>query len=275
MKVIRIPMRSLHNEEWFELQIVYKGKIIFYGPAVLGLQKLWERYVLLYNTADDLVQVLRQSALTKDIQAADKKRDKAFKGLYTLVKGSLQQANENKLKAAERLFILLKEYRKSIVNKTYNEESGALYNLLKDLAGGYAADVTLLGFGEWTTALKQAQDEFLALYDERQAESLAKPKEELVLVRAEMNVLYTAMMNMLDALLEGDGLGGDTVIDPESLKDGVYEADVPDHLRGNVVYNFVLDWNETLKKYHNTLQQRAGRRAKTKNEDEDSEAAED
>ena len=275
MKVIRIPMKSLHNEEWFELQIVYKGKVLFYGPAVLGLQKLWDRYILLYNTADDLVQVIRESSLTKNIRAADKKRDKAFQGLYALVKGSLNQASETKLKAADRLFVLLKGYRKSIAHSTYNEESGALYNLLKDLTGAYASDVALLGFSEWVADLNHAQDEFLALYNERQKESLAKPKENLEQIRSEMDVLYTAMMNLLDALLTGDGLGGDTVVDPESLKDGIYEADVPDHLRGNVVYNFVLDWNETLKKYHNTLQQRAGRRAKTKNEDEDSEAAED
>jgi hypothetical protein len=275
MKVIRIPLKSLHNEEWFELQITFEGKVIYYGPAVLGLQKLWVRYAELYETADKLLQVIRESALTKDVEKADKKRSKVFRGFYGLVKSSLQQPNADKLKAAERLFIVLKEYRKAILKSTYNEESGALHNLLQDLTGAYSADVALLGFTEWTTALEQAEREFLALYNERQAESVAKPQEELALVRAEMDALYNAMINILDAVLMGDGLGGDTVVDPESLKDGVYESDTPSHLRGNVTYNFVQEWNETLKKYRNALQQRAGRRAKNKNEDENPEATED
>ena len=257
------------------MQIICKNKIVYYGPEALGLQKLWQRYVPLYHTADKLLQVIRESALTKDVRAADKNRDKAFRGLYTLVKGSLQQADEHKLKAAERLFVMLKRYRKSVVDRTYNEKSGTFYNLLQDLTGACAGDIALLGFAEWTTALGRAQEEFLSLYGKRQAESVAKPKEDLRMIRNEMSALYAAMMNLLDALLQGDGLGGNTVVDPESLKTGVYESDTPSHLRGNVVYNFVLDWNETLKKYHNIIRQRAGRRAKAGNEDENPEIAED
>jgi hypothetical protein len=269
MKIIRIPLKSLHNEEWHELNVIFKSKILHYGPEALGVQRVWGRYLLHYATSDKLLQITHKSTLTDEVVEADKKRDEVFQGFYAVVKGSQKQPNEDKLKAARRLFVVLKEYQKSILYSTYNEESGALRNLLQDLSGTYAADVALLGFTDWATSLEQAERDFLALYGERQDESVAKPKEDLQLIRAEMESLYVAIINILDAILQGDGLGGDTVVDPESLKDGVYESDTPSHLRGNVVYNFVLDWNETLKKYHNIIQQRAGRRSKNKNEAED------
>ena len=275
MKVIRIPLRNLRNEEWYEAHTDFKKEVLRYGPEALGLQNLWLRYIPLYNKADKLLEVTPKSALTKDVEDADKKRDEVFQGLYALVKGSQKQPNENKLNAARRLFIVLKEYRNDILHSTYNQESGALRNLLQDLTGPRAADVTLLGFGDWTTALSQAEQNFRAVYDERRYESVAKPKEDFKLIRTRMDTLYTSSVNVLEAQLEADDLGGDTVVDPNDFKDGIYEADVPDHLRGNVTYNFVLDWNESLKKYHNALQQRAGRRAKDKNEDEDSEIEEE
>ena len=269
MKVIRIPLKSLHNEEWHELNVIFKTEVLRYGPEALGVQRVWGLYLLHYATADKLLQITHKSTLTDDLVKADKKRDEVFEGFYAVVKGSQKQPDENKLKAARRLFVVLKEYRKSILHSTYSAESGALRNLLQDLTGPYAADVALLGVADWRAALDQADQAFLTLYGERHDESLAKPKEDFVLIRGEMESLYVAMINILDAILQGDGLGGDTVVDPESLKDGIYESDTPSHLRGNVVYNFVLDWNETLKKYHNMIQQRAGRRSKNNNETEE------
>jgi hypothetical protein len=54
---------------------------------------------------------------------------------------------------------------------------------------------------------------------------------------------------------------GDIVVDPEALDDEDHEAGGNKDLYGNVTYNFVIAWNEEVKKYRNLLAQRAGRRA--------------
>jgi hypothetical protein len=69
-----------------------------------------------------------------------------------------------------------------------------------------------------------------------------------------------------------DGQGGDVVVDPEDLKIGPYEDSVPEILRGNVMYNFVIVWNETVKKYHALLAARAARKEKEDGTDSDDES---
>ena len=269
MKTKRISTKKLHNEEWLGLSLDFKVQILFYGAAVLGIEGLFNQILPLLEQADKLMVVLRKSVLTPDLEVADKKRDDLFRGLSDVVKGSLQQPVANKQKAAARIKSLLDVYKKSILSSSYAEESSAIHNLLQDLKGAYNADVSLLALGEWVTAIEQAEEEFQAIRSERSHESLAKPRGDLQKIRLQVDALYQAIIALLDAHLLAAGLGGDVDIDPDSLKDGIYEADVPDHLRGNITYNFVIAWNETLQKYYNLLAQREGRRAhKAETEDE-------
>ncbi|MDR2811449.1 MAG: DUF6261 family protein [Tannerellaceae bacterium] len=273
MKVYRFSLTSLHNEEWFDLHLKYTTTVDAFGAGAIGLDKLMDSYLPVFHKADNLLQVIRKSPITPEMDAADKKRDNVFRGFAAVVKGSLKQPNEEKSKAALRVFDVLNGYRKSILNSTLSEESGALYNLLQDLHGAHAADVTLLGFSDWTAALAQAEQEYLALYNERIDESASKPKEVIRPIRVQLDTIYTAAMNILDAQLLIDGLGGDTILDPEDETPeegggGPVEDSQPiaPKTAANVVYNFVVNWNEQLKKYHYTLQRRAGQRAKNKTE---------
>jgi hypothetical protein len=272
MKTIRIPLRRLHNGEWFSLFTNLKDTVIRFGANTIGVTDLFNLLLPLYIAADKALLTLQKSVYTKEIEEADKTRDELLQGFFGTVKSALKQPNANKQKAAERLHNLLQRYRKSIAGVSHAEESAAIYNLLEDLAAPtYAPDVTLLALGEWITAIEQAEENFLAFADLRKNESVAKPKEEIKKIRSEMEVLYTAIMNSLDIKLLAAGLGGDIAVDPEDLDNGPHEDGyvfVPE-TSGNVIYNFVIDWNETVKKYRNLLQQRAGRHAQ-EIEDEDS-----
>ena len=267
MKTIPIKLTSLRNEEWLGLMLDFKLLAVFFGVAALGIGDLFNQLILLFEQADKLMVVLRKSVLTPELEQADKQRDGFFRGLSDVVKGSQQQPVADKQKAAIRLNNLLNGYHKSISKGNYAEESPAIYNLLQDLKGAYAADVALLALGEWVTALDQADRDFQAIRGERTQESIAKPRGDLRKIRAQVDALYHAIIAILNGKLLAAGLGGDVDIDPDSLKDGIYESDVPDHLRGNVAYNFVIAWNETLKKYHNLLAQREGRREAANSEE--------
>ncbi|MDR1556552.1 MAG: DUF6261 family protein [Tannerellaceae bacterium] len=271
MKIIRIKSRSLHNEEWFGFYTDFEKQVSHFGKETLGIEELFTRFIPLYDKADKLLLVLRKSVYTKEMEEADKRRDELFQGFYGVVKSSQKQPDNAKQKAALRLYNLLRGYKKSVLKGNYVEESSAIYNLLQDLLGTYAADVALLALTEWVTAIDRAEQDFLASRTERKEESVAKPKEDLSQTRGQVDVLYNAMANVLEAKLLADGLGGDIVVDPDELDDDMHEeGDEAHELHGNVVYNFVIAWNETVKKYRNLLQQRAGRRAK----DNESEAAE-
>jgi hypothetical protein len=265
MKVLRIPVKKLHHEEWFNLYTKFKECVERFDAATIGIKALYEQFLPLFDKADKLMVVLSRSVYTKRIGVAGKKRDKFFRGFYSIVKGSLSQPDATKQAAADRLYNLLRVYRKHILLSNFAEESSATYNLLEDLRGKYAADLTTLQLNDWVDAIDRTEQEFLATREERQDESVAKPKENLIQARAQANILYSAMITLLDIRLLADGLGGDVSVDPEDLDNEIREDNDPftPERHGNIVYNFVIDWNETLKKYHKLLQYRSGRRDKT------------
>lgn len=269
MEINRLNLSHLHNEEWFGVFVDLFAEVPKYGAENLGIADLIARLLPLYNTADKLLLTLQKSPFTTKMVKADKDRDAAFRSLTDAVKAALGLPNEADRDAADRLRILLTSYRKSVLSSSYTEESNALYNLMEDIDGKYATDVTLLGLGKWVNNLREAEQKFQSYRAERTQEDIAKPVEELRKVRRQMDALYHSIINVLYASLMADGLGGDVAIDPESLKDGVYESNVPSEQRGNIVYNFVIAWNRILKKYENLLATRAGRRAKEKEQQPD------
>jgi hypothetical protein len=262
MKVIRISLQSLWNEEWFKLYTEYKAGVNRFNEETLGIEPLYLLFLPLLDTADKLLETLRKSSYTEELEDADRKRDELFSALCNVVKTSKKQPAPAKSEAASHLYNLLRGYRSQILKGSYANESSSIYNLLTDLKSAeYASDVALLGVSEWTTALKEAENNFLALYSKRQHESVAKFKGNLVEVRKEVDALYIAMANSLDGQLLADGLGGDIIVDPISLDTSVHVGDevFAPETHGNIPYNFVVDWNETVKKYRNLLAQRAGR----------------
>jgi hypothetical protein len=273
MKIIAVALKDLHNEELFEFSTDFKGKVEYYGKDKLDIKDLFNQFVSLYEKMDESLETLQKSFYTKELEEADRKRDKLFRGLFNVVKASQMQPDVAKGKAAERLFILLGRHKDLILSGNHAKESAAIYNLLQDLRGKvYAPDVTLLALADWVTAIDQAEKEFLSFRAERTEESVAKPKEAMKQIRQQIYPYYNAMIDVMSARLLADGLGGDVVVDPKDLdKEGHFEEDEDHHLHGNITYNFVIDWNETLKKYHTLLAQRAGRRnSKDKPEDPES-----
>jgi hypothetical protein len=265
MKTIRVRLKALRSEEHFQFFTEFKELIEHFSASALELVKLFAGLVILYAKADKLLHVLRASNYTHYLEAADRIRDDVFRGFCEVVRGSLKHPDEAKRKAAGRLSLLLKGYRKAVLDESYAAESAALHNLLQDLNGSRKADVTLLALTDWVTAISRAEQAFLDISEKRATESYDKPKSDLRLIQNKMNSLYTAMINVLDAQVLAESLSGDTDTDPEDLDnedrfDG--EKDQSHELHGNVSYNFVTAWNVRVKKYHNLVAQRAGRRAK-------------
>ena len=232
-----------------------------------------------------MAQGLYRSDFTRKMKDANKKREEICRGFFGVVKGSQKQLSEEKQDAAMRVSNMLEGYINSILKGSYAEVSAAIYNLLQDLRGKYAADLTLLGIAGWVDTIAQAEQHFLTFRDERYEENMAKPQEKLHEIRTESDIVYTAMMNAVDGELIALGLGGNIVLKPENPNEGgnegggsgpVEESAPQAHTTsGNVIYDFVAAWNDVLKGYRNLLHQRAGRKEKLKSEEEEEEEEED
>jgi hypothetical protein len=262
MKVIRVDLSRLRNEEWFRLLAEFKGMVEKFGHLVLNIKDLYLLFLPLFYKADKLLLVLRKSVYTEEMEVADKERSIYLGSLYRASKDMLHIPGDAKKEAAKRLYNLLRQYR-VYMNGSYAEESATIYNLLQDLGGKYKSDVTLLALGGWVDALRQAEDRFLEVRAKRLEETGEKPKESLPEIRTQIDLLYNSMISTLDIKLVADGLGGDIVVEPGDLDTGIWEDGdpTPPEQRGNVVYNFVIKWNVILQEYHNLLAGRAGRAA--------------
>ncbi|MDR2118304.1 MAG: DUF6261 family protein [Tannerellaceae bacterium] len=269
MRILKIDLKRLHNEEWFNLFTDLFALAPVYGVQVLGIKGLFDLLEPLYEKSDMLLQLMRKSSYTEKLSEAEKGRNTLFRAMYGVIKASQSLPEETKRDAAKRLFILASEYRKSVLHKSYSEETGAIFNFLQDLQGAYAADVALLQLGSWVSDLQAAEQKFVDIRAQRTKEDIQKPVEKLGDIRKQADILYNGIVDALYVKLLADGLGGDTVVDPEELKTGPYEENVPEEQRGNVVYNFVIAWNRVLKKYADMLAGRAGRRVKDQDPEED------
>jgi hypothetical protein len=267
MKINPIDRHHLHNEQWFGFYGDFKKLVERFGPAVLLILNLFNLFLPLYGKADRHMLILRKSVYTADMAEADKKRASFFRSLLKTVQGLLNHPDEAKQNAARRLDNLLTQYKQYAVKGGYDEESSGIYNLLQDLAGPYAADVTTLAAAEWVEAIHLANEEFNAARALRMQETIDKPKEPLPEIRKKVDKLYNNMSAVINAKLVIDGLGDDILVDPDDLKTGIYEDETPEEQRGNVVYNFVIAWNEYVKHYNNVLAVHAGHLAKKKETD--------
>jgi hypothetical protein len=265
MQFVQIDLTRLRNEEWFAFYSELWELIPVYGAQTMGVDGLLALMEPLYLKANRGLATVRKSFFTEEMREASLRRNRLFSGFYSTVKAArILTAGQEDADAAERLFILLTHYRKLALNRSYTEESAATLSLLQDLQGKHAADVTALGLARWVESLHLAEQKYVAYRTAQMQEDLKKPVEKLRNTRIQMDALYKSLTQALYSRLLADGLGGDKVVDPNDLKTGTYDDDVPPERRGNVTYNFVIAWNEIVRKHLHLLAVRAGFRAKRK-----------
>jgi hypothetical protein len=109
-------------------------------------------------------------------------------------------------KAADRLKILFDTYG-NVAKKPVNEESSAIYNILQDLKGKYAADIDTVGAGQWVTELETRNAAVERLVKERFDETASRCDIVLKTARTELDAAYAAIRKRVNALVEVEGAG--------------------------------------------------------------------
>ncbi|MDR1344168.1 MAG: DUF6261 family protein [Tannerellaceae bacterium] len=271
MKLLKVKRHYLHNEEWFMFYTDFKNTVRRYGAVRIGIGELFSRFIPLYKNVDRLIEITHKSIYTKEMKEVDKNRDTIFRAFIAIAKNMQIQSDTVKKNSAAHLHNLLDSYSKKIVRGSYNEETSAISLLLQELEDRYAADVDLLNLEQWVDDLRNANQNFNNLFNTRTQETIDKPKENLFNYRRKIDMLYSGIEKVLDAKLVLDNLSGNRVVNPESLDTEVHEEgesfDPLNH--GNIVYNFVIDWNERAKTYRTLANLHLGRRAKDKSQDSD------
>jgi hypothetical protein len=200
MKIKRIALNKLRNEEWFNFFTELKTFVEETFPEVTDIEALFAVFMELYVMADDLLEQVRKSSFSALIVQYDEARDNTFRGLYGTVHTALRHYDAEKRTAAERLVPLFDHYD-NVADKPYNEETSTIYNFLQDLrAGKYEPEVTALDLAGWISELERANKQFETAIFERNREYAGKTELTMLDIRKKTGRVYLELVERIEAL---------------------------------------------------------------------------
>jgi hypothetical protein len=231
MKITKIDASRLRNDEHFQFHTNFKTLVSKAGAAALNVQPQFEAYLTLYAQEDEALKKIMKSAITADIQDADKQRDLLFRGMTDANKSALNHFNPAVREAAKRLKIVFDTYG-NLAQKPLNEETSGIYNLLQDLNGKYAQDAATAGLTDWMAELGASNAAFDQLTIARYEESGMKTDLVMKECRKAVDEAYRALIERINAyaLIAADAAYAD----------------------------FIPTFNAVIEKYSNTVEQRRG-----------------
>jgi hypothetical protein len=204
MKVKRFNLVQLRNNEHFQFYTDFKQLVQENNPETLNIAALFAVWLALYVKEDEAFKKILKSALTAEMQAADKQRDVTFRGLAEVRLTAEKHFNQEVRAAATRLKIVFDTYG-NLAKLPLNEETAAIYNFLQELKGTYAADIQTIGATDWVKELEANNLAFENITRDRYDESALRSDLVLREVRLEIDAAYRDIIDRLDALclLEG------------------------------------------------------------------------
>jgi hypothetical protein len=205
MKISRIYLINLRNDEHFQYHTEFMDLVTEHGAAALKIQPQFEAYLALYGTEDDGIKKIRKSALTAEIQAADKARDTIWSGMIHMNAAALKHFDPAVQEAGKRLKVLFDTYG-NIAKKPLNEQTSAVYNILQELKEKYAADVAAANIKPWVDELEARNLAFEKLMKDRFKETDLKTDVIVKEARAALDTAYQDILARISAcaLLEGE-----------------------------------------------------------------------
>lgn len=240
MKILKLKYDRLRNEEHFQFQTEFSGLVERFSPVTLNIETVFNAYMASLEKEYVALDVIRKSANTDKIIAADEKREGTTSGLRDTVKGATNHFSPAKRNAANRIEIVINHFG-NLNDMPYDEQTASIRTMIDKLHNEYAEDVEILQLGEWLTELQTNNNEFEELMSERYSEGAGKTQLKMKQVRTEVDAAYRKVITRMEALVE--------LNDPE------------------VYIPFINELNIRIEKYNNILAQRKGNNNKPGGED--------
>ena len=185
--LISPALSKLNASEYLNLMTRLRTLIETATPTALGLtDEEFEEFKALVAKLQNRVNYTSASALTAQLDGIDKQRDSLLTFLFSIVQNGVNLPLEAQRAAAEALALIIRPYA-NIQRLPGQQETVQVNGLLVDLAAeAAAAHVTTLNLTAVVEALKEQNDQYAALTQQRTLESDAKATENIAELRARM-----------------------------------------------------------------------------------------
>ena len=139
-----------------------------------------------FSRLNDTLLIDEGSVKTEKLSVLDSLRDTTWSAVGARIRATLLSPVEEEVESAKVLKRVFDLYG-NIRNMSYNEETGALTNLVEDFEKPEnVAHCEKLGMTQWVAALKGQNLDFVALLDARNAELAGKDSGDVKTARAEI-----------------------------------------------------------------------------------------
>ena len=238
MKINKIYAYNLRNDAHFQFYTEFRNLVQKEEAVKQKIASQFEEWLPLYDKEDAALKKIQKSAITAQIQDADRARDEIYAGMVETSNAALKHFGEEVRGAVARLKILFDTYG-DVNRKSLNEQTSAVYNILQELKGKYAPDTALVGISGWISELEARNNAFADLMRERFDETAARSDIVLKESRVEVDNAYFAIRERVNALAIVEGLS-------------VYES-------------FIRTFNAVIAKYALLAKPRGGRQSAPQN----------
>ena len=203
MKKIAIIMylKNARNSEHYNLQEQFLRVIPADFATQYGLTQLRNSYLSLFEKEDEAYLQSQAFADTKKIEAQDSVRDQRLRYVDLSVQSKGLSTVASEVEAAEKITFAMKPYVGAAA-KPYAENTAMIMNLVKKLQSDeYAPYVQTLGLTDAVTALKAANDQFIAAYSHRaDAKRVRTVTDNLKTIRPQVDNAAQKLFDGINAL---------------------------------------------------------------------------
>ena len=234
-QVEKIVLSRFRNNEHFQYMTDVNEMVIKATPTALNLDGVFPEYSSSYTGLDKVLRVDQGSIKTELLIGADGTRDNTWRGLFARVKSTLLSPVPEEVESSKIIKRVFDLY--GIVHKlSYNEQTAATSNLIDDLeAPANASHCSTISITAWVTLLKEQNNSFQNLLNERNSEYANKISGDVKAARQIIDPLYEKMVERINATVVLD------MATPEAQK-------------------FIKELNQKIKYYETTLVSRAGKK---------------
>jgi hypothetical protein len=209
MRVISsIYLSHLHNGENVAFHLETLEQLDHAGLSGLGVQEQVDEYRTVQAELKLSLDVFSASDLSTELIRMDKQRDRSYSAFKSYIKVYLNDDDEQKIEAAERIMSVIRKSASEVGNPLLlgmTKETTALSSLIRNLEP-LAGDIELIGASNRLNRLKETNQQFTGLQFDRTIEQSLKHSGDVKAARIVADAVYKKITERINAqiLLNSD-----------------------------------------------------------------------
>ncbi len=199
IQIKSLPQSQLRNSEHYQFMSDMKQQIVQLTPTALGLESVYSVFEFALGIEDVCLRIEKGSSKSLNLNELDTRRDTTWTALQAMLKAYSFSPFPAEVESSRKLTRIFDLYG-NIRRQSYNEESASITNLIAELKKEpQLAEVESLSLISWIDVLKSTNDDFINLFNERNAELADREDGDSREARIKTDEAYDTIVSRINA----------------------------------------------------------------------------